>query len=177
MSEPRKSNNAHQKTDAFNRVANEALAAEIAALDTLSRIELRIAWRCHFRIYPPKRLSRDLLALGIAWKLQERALGGLSATAKRRLDTFARDLDTKSDIAKSRRVSLRPGARLIRDWHGETHEVIVTDEGFCWRGKNWRSLSLIAREITGTRWSGPRFFGLGASEKSEAPAKRTRARG
>ncbi len=67
---------------------------------------------------------------------------------------------TKSDLTKARKVTLKPGARLVRAWGGETHEILVVVDGFLWRGKKWRSLSVIAREMTGTHWSGPRFFGL-----------------
>ena len=141
----------------------QALGEDIAALKFRSYGDLRFAWRRAYRNNPPKFLSRDLLELGIAWKLQERAFGGLSLTAKRQLDEVAGAIGAKSDIAKIRRVSLRPGARLIREWAGEVHEVLVTEDGFLWRGKSWRSLSVIAREMTGTRWSGPRFFGLDKS--------------
>jgi hypothetical protein len=141
----------------------KALVSEIAALKNKTHDDLRFAWRRAYRSHPPKFLSRDLLELGIAWKLQERAFGGLSATVKRQLAELAHAIETKTDIAKSRRVSLRPGARLVRQWCGETHEVFVTEDGFLWRGKSWRSLSVIAREMTGTRWSGPRFFGLDKS--------------
>ena len=69
-------------------------------------------------------------------------------------------MESKSDLVKARRVSLKPGARLVRAWGGETHEILVVEDGFIWLGKTWASLSVIAREMTGTRWSGPRFFGL-----------------
>ncbi len=111
------------------------------------------------------------LELGVAWKMQERVLGGLSAATKRQLAELARSMATKSDLAKARTVTLRPGARLVRDWGGETHEILIVEDGFLWRGKTWRSLSAIAREMTGTHWSGPRFFGLtGAKTKSVAAA-------
>lgn len=103
-----------------------------------------------------------MLELGVAWKLQERAHGGLSAATKRQLADLARTMEANADLAKARTVSLRPGARLIREWNGETHEVLVVEDGFQWRGETWRSLSVIAREMTGTQWSGPRFFGLKA---------------
>lgn len=138
------------------------LSNEIAALSTVSYAELHAAWRKHLRYPAPKKLGRALLELGIAWKLQERAQGGLSAAAKRRLDELARTLATKSDLTQQRTIALKPGARLIRAWGEATHEILVTDDGFVWRGRTWASLSIIAREITGTRWSGPRFFGLGA---------------
>ena len=144
----------------------EALAAEIAALGEMPYTDLRLAWRRLYRVHSPKKLSRDLLELGVAWKLQERVFGGLSATTKRQLDELARTLATKSDLAKGRKVSLRPGARLVRAWGGETHEILVVEAGFLWRGKTWASLSVIAREMTGTHWSGPRFFGLDKSAQS-----------
>ncbi len=137
-----------------------SVAAEIAALTTLTQSQLRLAWRRSYKTYPPKFLKRNLLELGIAWKIQERALGGLDGVSKRQLEALADEMETKSDITGRKRRQLRPGSRLVRDWHGETHEVLVTDDGFQWRGKTWTSLSLIAREITGTRWSGPRFFGI-----------------
>ena len=132
----------------------------VAALGKVTHAELRFEWRRLYRTHPPKKLSRDLLELGVAWKLQERAQGGLSAANKRQLDDLARTMETKSDLAKTRRVTLKPGARLVRAWGGETHEVLVVEDGFVWRGKTWGSLSVIARAITRTRWSGPRFFGL-----------------
>ena len=142
----------------------ESLATEIAALGEMAYSDLRFAWQRLYRVHPPKKLSRDLLEFGVAWKLQERVLGGLSATTKRQLAELAKTMATKSDLAKARTVSLRPGARLVRAWGGETHEVLVVEDGFLWRGRTWRSLSVIAREMTGTHWSGPRFFGLGKAK-------------
>lgn len=138
----------------------QKITDEIAALAQVPYADLRFAWRRLYRAHPPKFLSRDLLEMGVAWKLQEREFGGHSAATKRQLKDLAQTLEAKSDLAKTRRVRLRPGARLVREWRGETHEVLVTEDGFLWRGENWRSLSVIAREMTGTRWSGPRFFGL-----------------
>ena len=79
---------------------------------------------------------------------------------RRQLKDLAQTIEARSDLAKTRRVRLRPGARLIREWRGDTYEVLVTEDGFVWRGENWQSLSVIARTITGARWSGPRFFGI-----------------
>ncbi|HUF55174.1 MAG TPA: DUF2924 domain-containing protein [Thermohalobaculum sp.] len=142
----------------------------------LTHEELRAAWRRLWRSQPPKKLGRDLLELGIAWKEQEQALGGLGAVARRRLAELARTIEANGDLARARAVRLRPGARLLRSWRGVTHEVLVLEDGFCWRGEHWRSLSAIAREITGARWSGPRFFGLGGSEKAAGPPRATAAR-
>lgn len=154
--------------EAMEAAASDAAAQqpppsdEIAALTSMSYAELHAAWRKHLRYPAPKKLGRALLELAIAWKLQERAQSGLSAATRRRLDELARTLATKSDLTQQRTIALKPGARLIRAWGGATHEILVTDDGFVWRGRTWTSLSIIAREITGTRWSGPRFFGLGA---------------
>jgi len=152
---------------------NDAIAAEIAALAYLTHQELRLAWRRHYKTHPPKFLNRNVIELGVAWKIQERAFGGLGPATKRQVDALADELDAKSDITRPKGLELRPGARLIRDWHGETHDVLVTEDGFHWRGRNWRSLTLIAKEITGTHWSGPRFFGLAGPIKKPHPVADT----
>jgi len=154
MSDPKSVVGAQKRAD------TEALASELAALSERDAAALRTEWRRLYRSEPPKRLSRDLLELAVAWKLQERVLGGLSAATKRRLSELMRTMAEKSDLPAARTATLRPGARLIREWNGETHEVLVVEDGFQWNGKTWASLSVIAREMTGTRWSGPRFFGL-----------------
>ncbi len=123
-------------------------------------------WRHLHRADPPNRISREILELGIAWKLQEKALGGISAAVKRRLAELGGAMDGTGDLTTSRTRTLKPGARLVREWQGESHDVLVLENGFAWRGKTWRSLSAIAQEITGTHWSGPRFFGLGRPEPS-----------
>ena len=146
--------------------AAEEVATRLKAIGEMDYDALRREWRRLYRHHPPKRVSRDLLMLGVAWKLQERAYGGLSATMKRRLAELAKTMDEQGDLVKARLVRLKPGAKLVREWRGETHDVLVLEDGFQWRGRRWRSLSAIAREITGAHWSGPRFFGLQA--KAEA---------
>jgi len=145
------------------------LAAELAGLASMDCFALQLAWGRLFRSAPPKQLSRGLLQLGVAWKLQERALGGMSASARRQLSAAAQTLVSKSDLAKPRKPSLKPGARLLRSWCDETHEVEVGEHGFFWRGRTWTSLSAIARAITGARWSGPRFFGLAKPRSAADP--------
>ena len=86
-------------------------------------------------------------------------------------------LEAKGDLAKARAVKLKPGARLVREWHGRTHDVLVTEAGFLWRSETWRSLTAIAREITGTHWSGPRFFGLPGSPRPDHPIRSGTGRG
>ena len=140
--------------------SEDAVAVKLEALAEMDYDALRAEWRRLYRAQAPKRVSRDLLMLGVAWKVQERAYGGLGAATKRRLADLAKTMEQDGDLARNRVARLKPGARLVREWRGETHTVIVLDDGFEWRGDRWRSLSVIAREITGAHWSGPRFFGL-----------------
>jgi hypothetical protein len=154
-----------------------SLAAKLTELETLTKEALRSEWRRLFRAQPPS-ISRDLLMRAIGHRYQELEHGGLSKAAARKLRTVAgavaeaaskEDVASASDDASANRRSpsprpaLLPGARLIRVWHGATHSVTVTDAGFDYAGRSYRSLTEIAREITGTHWSGPRFFGLGAA--------------
>lgn len=151
-----------------------SLSSELASVITMTYTQLHHAWRRHYRVVPPKKMSRDILELGIAWKIQENKLGGLGVSMKRQIAELARTMETKSDLAKPRVVSLKPGARLLRSWSGVTHEVLVVEDGFLWGGKTWRSLSAIAREMTGTLWSGPRFFGLIATTESNASEQKAK---
>lgn len=153
------------------RAAAIELNSRLAALPALSYHDLRAEWRRLYRSHPPKRISRDLLELGVAWKMQEKVLGGLGATLKRRLIELAGTMATKGDLARVRAVTLRPGAKLVREWHGKAHELLVLEDGFEWRGEHWRSLTAIAGAITGTHWSGPRFFGLGGPRRAGGGAR------
>ena len=145
------------------------LTERLAAVPSLAYVELRSEWQRLYRAHPPKKVGRDVLELGIAWKLQEKALGGTSAAIKRRIADLAQTMEERGDLTKARTAKLKPGAKLIREWRGEAHDVLVIENGFLWKGKSWRSLSTIAHEITGTRWSGPRFFGLvGNKERAKA---------
>ena len=146
--------------------SEDAVAVKLEALAEMDYDALRAEWRRLYRAQALKRVSRDLLMLGVAWKLQERAYGGLGAATKRRLADLAKTMEQDGDLVRSRVARLKPGARLVREWRGETHTVIVLEDGFEWQGKRWRSLSVIAREITESHWSGPRFFGLNG--KTEA---------
>jgi Protein of unknown function (DUF2924) len=145
---------------ADERSTAENVAARLQALEQMDHAALRVEWRRLYRAHPPKRVTRDLLMLGVAWKIQEQAYGGLGATTKRRVADLAATLERDGDVTRSRVARLKPGAKLVREWHGKTHTVIVGEGGFEWKGRHWRSLSVIAREITGGHWSGPRFFGL-----------------
>lgn len=136
------------------------LTVKLAALHDMASDELRAEWRQIYRSHPPKRISRDLLALAIAWKLQERVHGGLTPAQKRKLATLAKELRENGDLSGGPAIRIKPGSKLIREWQGETHTVLVLKDGFEWQGEHRPSLSSIAKEITGTHWSGPRFFGL-----------------
>jgi len=135
-------------------------ADAIARLSALTIFELRGEWRRHNGMPPPMRLSRDLLLRGIAYKLQERASGGLSKVTIRKLEKVAAERSGSGAAPPVPPIALKPGTRLVREWRGVTHSVLVLDDGVEWRGRRFRSLSEVAREITGAHWSGPRFFGL-----------------
>ena len=139
---------------------SEAVASRLRALEQMDYATLRAEWRRLYRAQAPKRVARDLLMLGVAWKIQEQAYGGLGAASRRRLADLANSLERDGDITRNRVARLKPGAKLVREWRGSTHTVIVLEDGFEWNGRTWRSLSVIARKITGVHWSGPRFFGL-----------------
>lgn len=139
-------------------------ADSIAALSGLPTAELRDRWRTGYRKAPPPCLSRDLLIRGIAYQLQAQARGGLSPATKRELRSLARQLTADGQTAFG--GSLKPGARLVREWRNRTHTVIVRENSFEYNGHRYRSLTQIAWAITGAHWSGPRFFGLKASKSS-----------
>jgi len=129
----------------------EASVVDIAGME---RGDLAALWREAIGGPPPKRLSTPFLRRILAWEVQAREHGGLPAAFEKKLERIA---DGK---ARSARQKLRPGGRLVREWNGVSHVVDVTGDGFLWRGARYRSLSAVAREITGAHWSGPRFFGL-----------------
>ena len=133
------------------------LAEQLNALANRPTADLRKQWVRFYKTQPPKRMSRDLLLLAVGWKVQARTLGGLNIATKRKLIDAA---GKQSSAMSASAICLKPGTRLVREWHGEAHEILVLEEGFEWCGKSYRSLSQIAREITGAHWSGPRFFGL-----------------
>ena len=133
---------------------------EIAALEDLGAQELRRVWHRFYHTDPPAGLSRDLQTRAIAYKMQERVHGSLPQYVKRKLRTLARQLETASGGKFKPGIMLKPGAKLVREWGGRPHSVVVLDDGFDYEGKRYPSLSAIAREITGARWSGPRFFGI-----------------
>ena len=151
-----------------NVIARQSVERQVAALEDMPTAGLRAEWLRLYQFEPPKRLSRKTLQLVVAWRIQEQAYGGLSAWAKRRLAGIAKDIEAGTPIRPDRASRLRPGARLVREWHGEIHTVTATDAGFEWRGQTWRSLSVIAREITGSAVVGAPVLRIDICDASEA---------
>ncbi|MBN4046527.1 DUF2924 domain-containing protein [bacterium AH-315-P15] len=131
------------------------MSKEFDRLEEMNPSALRKEWR---RVYgtPPPNLRSEMMRLAISYKLQEQSRGGLSKVAQSKLAAFAESRSVQSGKSSAP----RPGTRLIREWGGRTHVVNVMEAGFEYGGRSYPSLSGIAREITGARWSGPRFFGL-----------------
>ena len=125
---------------------------KVAALANLSPAQLRVRWHEVTGAVVPK-VSPNLLRLALAYELQVKAYGGLSRRTKQRLAQLA--------AAKTRTSDVQPGMRLVREWNGTVHVVTVDEaNAIHWNARTWGSLSEVARAITGTRWSGPAFFGL-----------------
>ena len=138
---------------------------ELDALTTASRQDLIAHWEAAYRRPPPKGISRRLLEYAAAYNIQVRRYGGLKPSTKRKLRQIAeaareRRLNGTKAVVPKKRARLGSGTRLMRDWHGTIHTVDVIDGGFRYSGQTYKSLSEIAKLITGTHWSGPRFFGV-----------------
>lgn len=136
----------------MNSAKPATLAAQIADIDKLDRSECLDQWRQAFGRPPPKHLSMPFMKRVLIWEAQNQTLGAVSAKTKRRLVQIA--------AGKSMPATTMPGSHLVREWNGRTYQVEVVDNGYLMDGKTWRSLSAIAKHITGAHWSGPRFFGV-----------------
>jgi len=152
----------------FSEQGRGKLASEIAALQSLDVAQLRARWRTLYQTEAPSRFSRDLLTRAVAYRLQERALGGLKPTTRRLFQRIAADAHARRPLKLTPVRELEPGAVLIREWGGVKYKVVVLESGFSLRGQRYRSLSQVARLITGSHWSGPLFFGLKNRPKAEA---------
>jgi hypothetical protein len=142
---------------------SETLESEIAALPKMDLAQLQAKWRRDLKQAPPPHIRKQLLVPLLAYKLQEQAYGGLRPEIRRRLRELANSFNRNPKTAAKRLadpIQIKPGTRLIRQWEGKTHQVTVGESGFEYNGESYKSLSAIARLITGTRWSGPLFFGL-----------------
>ena len=146
----------------MRRAIHDATACREALLrlPKLGLGELRQQWRALYKADASPHLSRELLLRAVAYRMQEVALGGLRPERQRQLRQFAEQLKESREGRIRARPELKPGTRLVREWRGRTYEVLVLDDGFSWQGTPYRSLSALARKITGTAWSGPLFFGL-----------------
>jgi len=147
------------------QATDPAVEAELDRLAVMPIAQLRIRYCEVFRTDPPKAFGPDLLRRSIAHRIQEKAYGGLSRSTQRLLDQMMKMYAAKPNgkIVLPRRI--KPGSELVRTWNGKTYRVMVMADGFAYDGETFASLSEIASEITGTRWNGPRFFGLRSTSK------------
>ncbi len=139
----------------------DTIPARLAALKTASLPDLKAQWRDLFGTEPPP-FNRPYLPSRLAYRIQELAYGGLKPETRARLEALGEQLDGGNVVLRRVRADSRPlpGTRLVREWQGVQHVVTVLPDGFDWEGRPYRSLSAIARAITGTRWNGWTFFGL-----------------
>jgi hypothetical protein len=144
----------------LRKTADPAVEAELGRLPTMPLADLRNRYRELFRAEPPKAFGPDLLRRSIAHRIQEKAYGGLSASTQRLLNQLVRAALAKPNGRLELPRRIKPGAELVRTWKGRTHRVTVIADGFSYDGEKYASLSEIATGITGTKWNGPRFFGL-----------------
>ncbi|MDZ5699849.1 DUF2924 domain-containing protein [Chelativorans sp. M5D2P16] len=143
------------------------LASDVAVFDALNRDECIARWKRQFGRVPPKYMSLRFMRRALAHEAQLKVHGGHSSAVRRALKTALKEarhgVGTAATSASASSVILRPGTHLVREWNGRTYRVEVLEKGFLLDGKTYRSLSAVARRITGAHWSGPRFFGLGLS--------------
>jgi hypothetical protein len=143
----------------------DSITARVLALPNCSYRELGEQWRAVWGTEPPRKASREFLIRAVAYGIQAQAFGGLDAKT---LQILRKANGANGQRLKPKRAPLAKGSKLFREWHGETHEVLVLDKGFAWRGGTYPSLSAIACAITGAHWNGRAFFGLKRPAK-EAP--------
>jgi hypothetical protein len=144
------------------------VSSQIAKLPALSRRELLELWKRLYRRAAPYGMRRERMIPFLAYRIQENAYGGLNPSTLSQLRRISRSLErSKSSAELVLRPKAKVGTRMVRLWRGESHEVIVTQSGYEYRRGSYRSLSEIARKITGTRWSGPAFFGLNKADSGQ----------
>jgi hypothetical protein len=138
----------------------------LSRLPKLDTSELREEWHSLYKTDASPHLSRALLIQAVAYRMQEVARGGLRPEPQRQLRQIALELKQTGEATTRLRHQPKPGTGLLREWQGQTYEVVALDDGFSWQGTRYRSLTAIARKITGTAWSGPLFFGLRANRSA-----------
>ena len=141
----------------------------LKALPEMNRASLCTQWQEHFNKPAPEGVRKELLVRMLAYRVQEQAFGGLSVRSRRRLDEMAAAISSDPKTTIENIVRTNPGTQLIRSWQGKTHTVMVQESGYQYDGRRYRSLSEIARHITGTQWSGPLFFGLKLRRPKKEP--------
>ena len=145
------------------------LALTLDSLPTMSKDALSALWQQLFQSPPPHQLRRQLMVRILAYRIQEQEFRGLNPSARQRLRQMARALERDPAAEICAAPAFKPWTRLIRQWQDRTHIVTVEENGYEYQGSRYQSLSEVARLVTGTRWSGPLFFGLKASP-AKAPA-------
>jgi len=149
-------------------MTNPQQRVHLADLELADKATLVAIWT-RLNGQPPRfRASRELLILALAWEIQARKYGGLKPTVRRRMDRLAKAYLRSGSIDLDPALRYRPGTVLLREWKGTRHAVTILEEGYSYNGKNYGSLSQIAREITGSRWNGPAFFGFRRAAGREA---------
>ena len=146
---------------------------QLQDLEGLVLQDLRHAWSRFYGTPAPQSMSRELLRLSIGYKLQEEAFGGLNRRTLLQLSATKFNTETRSLASTSPpRPVPKSGTKLIREWQGKVHEVVALDDGrFAYGGSSYRSLTVIARQITGIHQSGPRFFGIKATASTEVAGR------
>jgi Protein of unknown function (DUF2924) len=155
-----------------SEVQAEELAQDLSNLRTRGDDELKECWRNLYGTEPPGKIHRSLLIQAVAYRMQENALGALKPSVRRYLLRIARNATDGQQAPDYPSLNPKPGTVLVRDWGGATHQVRVLESGFLFRGKRYKSLSEVARAITGSRWSGPLFFGLKSAAKEQSNGTR-----
>jgi hypothetical protein len=138
----------------------DTITLRLARLESCAITELKQQWRTLYGSQPPHRISRELLTRAVAYRIQEQVYGGLKPSTRRLLIRLAGDARSGRPLKPEPAAGAQPGSVLMREWHGVTHEVRVLDRGVLYKRKRYRSLSEVARVITGAHWNGPQYFGL-----------------
>jgi Protein of unknown function (DUF2924) len=148
---------------------DSSVTQHLSSLPSLNKAALSDMWQRLFKRKPPPEIQKDLMLQIVAYRLQEQQLGGLSDGSRRRLRHLAQEFEAHPKAAVSARPPIKPGTRLVRQWKEQVHVVNVEPKGYAYKGAHYPNLSEIARLITGTRWSGPLFFGLKSKPSNQSP--------
>ena len=141
---------------------DDGVEKAIAELEDMEVPALQRKWEELYSVPAPRRMRRAFLMRACSYRIQEQAYGGLKASTLKQIEAILAEVRAGQAVTVRPKRKLSAGVHLVREWGGTTHHVEVLEKGYRWRGRTYRSLSVIAREITGARWSGPRFFGLKA---------------